>query len=796
MKNYLKYIIEVLIVLVVVRVLWLSFTTDSALVREQLFNDEWQFKLDTDTEWREVMLPHDWSVEGDFNVANAMGDPGGYLPDGKGVYRKEFKIGKKEAGKRFSLYFEGAYENATIFVNGINVGLHRYGYTSFAYDITPFVKIGEKNEVEVRIDNSAQNNCRWYSGSGLYRNVWLVTTDPVHIKQWSNYITTPRVSESMATVFLKTTVMNESDTEKKVLVRADFTDNYYAEREVTLAAGASEEVELVIDVYEPRLWSPATPNLYNAKISVTEGKKVLDTVNERFGIRKIDYSVDNGFQLNGETMKVFGGCVHHDNGILGAAAFRRAEYRRVEMLKEAGFNAVRTSHNPVSVDFLDACDSIGLMVIDESFDGWMALKTPNDYHLYMEEDWQKDLDAMVLRDRNHPSIIAWSIGNEIIERDEPVAVELAAKFGDYIRSLDPTRPITQALACWNDKWVGQDNLAAQHEVIGYNYLLGFAAADHERVPERIIWQTESFPRDVLKNWLLVKNNDYIIGDFVWTAIDYIGESSIGRWYYEGDTPGEHYQGTHFPWHGAYCGDIDLTGWRKPVSYYRQLLFANESAKDIYMAVKEPDGYHGQIHVTAWGVWPTWESWNWEGWEGKPIDVEVYSKYPMVRLYLNGRLVGEQANGEENGYNAVFNLPYEPGTIKAVGVTEGKESEDAVVLATAGQPVALRATADRTTITSDGEDLSFVTVEVVDNEGRVCPNAEIPFSCQIFGAATIAGIGNANLQDTDPYYDLSHKTWKGRAMVVVRSKKKSNSSARLQIKSESLKGAVIEYSLHK
>ncbi|MCF0179903.1 MAG: glycoside hydrolase family 2 protein, partial [Bacteroidales bacterium] len=456
-------------------------------------------------------------------------------------------------------------------------------------------------------------------------------------------------------------------------------------------------------------WSFDSPNLYDVKITVLADKEVLDEKNETFGIRTFEYSVEEGAKLNGKPIVVFGGCIHHDNGILGSAAYDRAEERKVEMMKEAGFNAVRTSHNPVSEAFLNACDRLGMMVIDEAFDGWYDMKTAHDYHELIDTHWQEDISAMVLRDRNHPSIICWSIGNEIIERDRPEAVETAKKLSGLCRQLDPTRPVTEALACWNDQWIGQDLLAAQHEIVGYNYLLDLAPQDHERVPSRIIWQTESYPRDAFKNWKLINENPYIIGDFVWTAIDYLGESSIGRWYYEGEKPGEHYQGTHFPWHGAYCGDIDLTGWRKPVSYYRQLLFAPETAADIHIAVREPDGYFGKIRQTAWSVYPTWDSWNWEGWEGKPVEVEVYSKYPAVRLSLNDKIIGEQATTEENGFVAVFKVPYKPGILKAEGVGPAPITpllcnsalcDSVATLSTAGKPFTIRLTPDRNKLKAD------------------------------------------------------------------------------------------------
>lgn len=770
---------------------FLAMGCKPTLERKQLFDYDWQFSLDGNKEWRSLDLPHDWSIEGNFNPDNKMGDAGGYLPDGVGVYRKTFILGKEYEGKKVALYFEGVYMNTTVKINDKEVGTHYYGYTSFIFDITNYININGQNTIEVVVDNSNQQNCRWYSGSGIFRHVWLITTEKVHLKHWGNYITTPFVSEDKAIVRVKTVVQNETDEEENVVVRADIGDNCFGEQTVSLLPRSEKDVELEIEVPEPRLWNvwvnnEYESNLYEAKISVLSGdkKRIIDTMTETFGIRSIEYSAEYGFRLNGKTLKIFGGCLHHDNGILGAAAFDRAEIRKVEMMKAAGFNALRTSHNPVSEAFLDACDRLGMMVIDEGFDGWYLPKTAHDYHELIDENWREDLSALVLRDRNHPSVIAWSIGNEIIERDTPDAVNTAHKFVALCHELDPSRPVTQALACWNDKWKGQDALAAEHDIVGYNYLLDLAPDDHKRVPERIIWQTESYPRDIYKNYKLVSENPYIIGDFVWTSIDYLGESSIGRWYYEGDTPGEHYQGKHYPWHGAYCGDIDLTGWRKPVSYYRQLVFSPESAKDIYIAVREPDGYFGKIHETQWSVWPTWNSWNWPGWDNKIVEVEVYFKYPDVRLYLNGKPIKDYVKNNE--YLTTFSVPYEEGVLRAVGIVEGKETGE-VSLSTAGKPVALRLTADRSLIASDGQDLSFITVEAVDENGFLCPNAEIPFSCSITNnpkssCATIIAVGNANLQDCDPYYDSCHKTWKGRALIVVRAPR-SSGKAIIEVSSE-------------
>lgn len=337
-----------------------------------------------------------------------------------------------------------------------------------------------------------------------------------------------------------------------------------------------------------------------------QGNQTLDVTQTRFGIRSIAFSTDKGFQLNGETVIINGGCVHHDNGCLGAKAYDRAEERRVERLKSAGFNAVRTSHNPPSQAFLDACDRLGLLVIDEAFDGWRTQKTPHDYAQVFDDWWQRDIAAMVLRDRNHPCIICWSIGNEIIERTTPEAVETAQKLADRVREFDVIRPVTSAMTTWGQGWEIFDPLMAAHDICGYNYQLQRAESDHERMPERIIVNTESYPRNAFFIWDQIQRHSYIIGDFVWTTMDYLGESGIGGYYYPNEKADEHWQSPRYPWHGATCGDIDLTGWRKPISHYRSMLYNDDER--LYLAVREPNPDDGEIALTGWAVWPTWESW--------------------------------------------------------------------------------------------------------------------------------------------------------------------------------------------
>jgi beta-galactosidase len=750
--------------------------------RKQLFDSDWKFFLGDiqeaseinfdDKNWRNLDLPHDWSIEGKPDPINPTGRDGGYFPAGEGWYRKTFTIPASWKGKCISIYFEGVYMNSEVFINGKSLGIHPYGYTSFRYDLTSDLAFGSENVLSVKVDNSKQKNCRWYSGSGIYRHVWMEVTEPVYVAGWGVSVSTPDVSPEKATVNIKIQVKNETDLPQAIILNTKLlgADNKKIGENKTaieLTAKCMKEVEQSFQVFNPLLWSPEQPHLYQAQVQILTDNHVLDDTKTTFGIRSIKFTAENGFQLNGKTVKINGGCVHHDNGCLGAAAFDRAEERRVELLKSAGFNAIRTSHNPPSEAFLDACDRLGMIVIDEVFDGWKERKTDYDYALYFETWWQRDVESMVLRDRNHPSIIMWSTGNEIIERKKPEAVETATMLANCVRRIDPTRPVTSAMTTWDSEWEIFDPLFATHDIGGYNYQLHRAVSDHERVPSRIMVQTESFPRDAFANWKLVKDNDYIIGDFVWTALDYLGESGIGRYYYPEETPGEHWEGEFFPWHGAYCGDIDLTGWRKPISHYRGMLY--DTGEKLYMAVREPNPDSGKIKETLWSVWPTWESWTWPGYEGKDLQVEVYSRYPKVRLYLNENIIGEQATIEETQFKATFNVPYSPGVLSAVGVLDDGVTEP-VILKTAHDPSCIKLIADRTRLMADGQALSFVTVEITDKEGNLQPNAENLLQFSIDGPGLISGVDNANLKDTDPYAGKSRRAWHGRALVVIRSTK--------------------------
>lgn len=713
-----------------------------------------------DKDWRTLDLPHDWSIECDFDAKAPAGADGGYLATGKAIYRKSFRLPKGFEGKRVRLYFEGVYMNSSVFVNSEYVGGHPYGYNSFAVDITDQLKTNGENLVAVMVDNSQQKNCRWYSGSGIYRHVWLQYMDDHTIcDPWKLYVRTEKIYG----------IDKQGIKADSAAIRISYE-------------GREDEVRMLRDV---ALWSPEHPALYDLKV----GELTVE-----WGIREITYSVQNGLKLNGQPIILNGGCLHHDNGILGAAAFDRAEWRKVELMKAGGFNAARTSHNPPSPEFLRACDHLGLLVIDEIFDGLREEKNSYDYHTLYDEWWQNDVESMVRRDRNHPSVFCWSTGNEVMERKKIEIVTTTRKIADLMHQLDPSRPVTQALASWDSDWEIYDPLAAVLDIAGYNYMIHKHAEDHQRVPGRVIMHTESYPRDAASNWKCVTENPYILGDFVWTALDYVGESGIGVWHYPGENQGEHYQGEHYPWHGAYCGDIDVTGWRKPISHYRDILYNEGDGHRIAMGVREPDGYHGAIHETSWSVWPTWESWTWPGYEGKDITVDVYSRYPKVRLYLNEQLIGEKPTGKDEAYLASFTLPYQIGTLRSVGITaDGQEDiANEQILKTAGKPFGIRLTPDKKQMSADGQDLVFITIEIVDSEGNVVPEAECDITVELKGTdAKLQAIGSANMHNSHlNYTDPNSQTWKGRCLAIVRAGHKRG-NVNVTVYGETLKGASVK-----
>lgn len=769
----------------------------------RLIDDGWFFRLNPygnvteaafdHSTWQAVDLPHDWSQAFDFTPEAASGNDGGYLPTGRGAYRKVLPPGTFAPGRRHRIYLEGAYMNSTVWVNGDSVGGHPYGYASYFLDITPYVNPDSATVIAISVDNSHQKNSRWFTGSGIYRHVWLSDAPlDAEIEPWSlRTVSSVPDKKGAVKVDVEFTVMNSLDSpvSRTAVVSVG---SARVKLKIKVDAHSKTDVTIPLVVRDARLWSPESPALYDLTVDLTDNKGViLDSESARIGLRTIRWSGESGFMLNGEPMLINGACVHHDNGILGSASFDDAEIHKAQLLKRAGFNAVRTSHNHPAPAFLAACDSIGLLVIDEAFDGWEQAKTPHDYSELIGEWWQKDLDALVRRDHCHPSVIAWSIGNEILERKSKRAVELANRFADYCRSLDPQkRPVTQALAAWDSDWEIYDPLAAAHDIIGYNYMIHKVEGDHQRVPGRVVWQTESYPRDAFSNWTKVHDLPYVVGDFVWTGIDYIGESGIGRYYYEGQVPGEHFHRDLWPWHGSQCGDIDIIGQPKPISRYRDILHnvVADSVPEVYMAVREPDGYHGKVQETMWGTWPTFESWNWHGWEGQPIEVEVVSTLPEVVLQLDGQEIGRKKVGRDTEYKAVFRIEYHPGRLVAIGYDASGNAYKSNEIATAGAPAEIRLEVER----PGSGSLAYVTATILDDDGRIVPDADLPVLFEPTGSARFLAAGSADMTDSTSYSRPLRTTHHGRALAILRLPADTHSESGIRVTTPTLPPASLTF----
>jgi beta-galactosidase len=650
------------------------------------------------------------------------------------------------------------------------VGNHPYGYTEFAFEVTPHLKDG-KNIVAVRVNNAGRNS-RWYSGSGIFRKVWLSVAGELRIPAHGLSVATPEVAKDAALVSIEVTVENGATAPRSANVRARLVDNAGAvsgevQSPVTVAAGGRTTTTCAVRLKNPRLWSPADPNLYRLEIAIETDQKVADAAELNVGIRKVEVNAAQGLRINGENIKLQGGCMHHDNGPLGSVCIPRAEERRVETLKANGYNAIRTSHNPPSRDFLDACDRLGMLVIDEAFDCWESgNKNPEDYHLYFKEWWQRDVESMILRDRNHPCVVFWSIGNEINERAEPHGVEIGKALAAYAHKLDRTRLVTAAICDpWDhpkQTWADMQPAFSYLEVAGYNYLWEEYERDHGNYPERVIAGTESFPNQAFENWSAVEKNSYVIGDFVWTAIDYLGESGIGHASIK-NGPGGDVFSPPYPWFNSYCGDIDLIGNKKPQSYFRDVVWRRSK---VEMAVQRPVPERWTEHISRWGWSDELRSWTWPGLEGTPMQVRVYTRGDQVRLLLNGKQIASKDVTEKDALRAEFTVPYSPGDLKAFAYEGGKEI-GAITFTTAGKPHKLTLTPDRPKLKASRDDLAYVMVQVLDEAGRLVPDAVVPVSFAVTGAGEIAAVGNANPKDVASFRQPRRDTFHGVCAVVVR-----------------------------
>ena len=778
--------------------------------RDQSFDAGWRFlRADAsgaespsfdDSAWRTLDVPHDWSIEdlpaadasapdqsatnrvGPFDRSQSKGGSAtGHVLGGTGWYRKHFTLTSADANKLVAVRFDGVYMNADFWINGQPLGNHPYGYTSFELNLTPHLKpAGQENVLAVRVRNEGKNS-RWYSGSGIFRHTWLTVTEPVHVPTWGVFVTTPEVASNKAVVKITSEIRNASQAKANVVVRVRVLDAEgntvkKGESKLRLPANETRQAQQTLEVRSPKLWSPDSPELYSAEVEIVAARKTVDMVSTRFGIRKIEVDAEHGFRVNGQMVKLKGGCVHHDNGPLGAAAIDRAEERRVELLKANGFNAIRTSHNPPSPAFLDACDRLGMFVMDEAFDCWEKAKNPQDYHLYFKEWSDRDIASMVRRDRNHPSVVMWSIGNEIPEQFRTNATP--KRLRDAVLSHDPTRPVTQAVCNdWGQvtrNWDKLSDPAFLHlDVGGYNYLPNKYESDHARHPERVILGTESYPKDFFEYWSLVEKHSYVIGDFTWTAMDYLGESGIGHSVL---SSGRDSMFMPWPWFNAWCGDIDICGFKKTQSFYRDVVWRR---RPIEMAVHSPIPAGVSERVSGWG-WPDeTQSWNWSGQEDKPLAVTVYSRCEAVRLELNGQVIGEKPVSDATKLTVKFDVPYAPGELRAIGLIKGKAVAE-TTLKTAGAPKKLKLAADRNRIRADRNDLSYVTVEVTDADGRRVPDAVIPVRFTVSGAGELAAQASSSPNDAASFRLPARRTYEGHCLAILRP---LDSAGAIQLRAE-------------
>ncbi|MEZ5020741.1 MAG: beta-galactosidase GalB [Bacteroidales bacterium] len=770
------------------------------------FNQGWKFALAAgdeaaqpgfdDNGWRELDLPHDWSIEGEFSQDNPATPGGGALPGGIGWYRKTFRMNAADRERLTYISFDGVYRNSEVWINGNYLGKWPYGYSSFRYELTPWLKYGEEeNVVAVKVDNSAQPNSRWYSGSGIYRNVWLTTTDKIAVDHWGTFVTTPEVSTGAALVRVSTEIRNS--TGLKATLRLETT--IYDADDRRVAKTETDQVEVPstgttvaqeLTVKNPGLWSVDNPQLYRVVTTIQSGQLLADSYETVIGIRSFEFDREKGFVLNGEPVTIRGVCNHHDLGCLGAAVNTRALERQLEILKEMGCNGIRTSHNPPAPELLDLCDRMGFIVMDEAFDIWKTGKTEFDYHLDFDEWHRRDIEAMVLRDRNHPSVFIWSIGNEVMEqweRDgsgETIATELAG----IVRSLDDTRPVTAAC---NDPAPHNPVIASGAlDLIGFNYHDTLWTRFPETFPEGKFIGTETtsalatrgsydMPSEVIRrwpvrwdqpfrdgnpdltcsaydncsapwgtthrdSWRLIRDNAFLTGMYIWTGFDYLGEPTPYWW----------------PARSSYFGIIDLAGFPKDVYWFYQ---GEWTDKDV-------------LHI--------FPHWNWN--PGQTVDVWAFTNCDEVELFLNGSSLGRQIKGRDD-FNLIWKVPFEEGTLLGVGYRNGEEIMRSEVH-TAGEPASLALSPDRTELKADGADLSFITVTVVDGAGIPVPHADNMVTFSVEGPGTIAGVDNGSQTSMEPFRADYRKAYNGKCLVVIKTGKEKG-EIRVTASSEGLPDAV-------
>ena len=790
------------------------------------FNDGWTWRAKTSmflefvgkTNPRiPVRLPHDSMIGGQRDPSLGWGT--GYFPSGTWEYRKTFVVPEDDGGKRIFVEFEGVYRDARVQVNGSFAAHHPYGYTGFTVPIDHLVRPGEENEIVV--EATAHEDARWYSGAGIYRGVNLVVGELVHLGLDSLCVRTPEIDDTLAVVEVTPTLENDGAATTPTMVTTEIVDDNGAvvAREVcpvTAFPRSAERVSQRLYVPDARRWSVDTPTLYTCRVVVRDADgHELDRDSTAFGIRSLQLDTVNGLRINGETVNLRGACIHHDNGVIGAATIARADERRVELLKAAGFNAIRSAHNPASKALLDACDRIGMLVMDEAFDMWTEPKMHNDYAWAFPDWWREDLAAMVRKDRNHPSVVLYSIGNEIPDTGNPTGAARGRAMAEHIRSLDDTRYVTNGinaiLAVGMDAFrtaaaeaasaddasdessgvntfmqrmaeilprLMQDDRVgevlaepyAYLDVAGYNYADARYGPDHERFPNRVIVGSETTPQQIATLWKAVEEYPHVIGDFTWTGWDYLGEVGYGRTEYDDAVGADGLPAAQalfgaYPWLTAWCGDIDITGHRRPMSYYREIVYGLRD--DPYVVVQQPE-HHGR--TPTHGGWPLWNegvsSWSWPGFEGRPVTVDVFSDADEVELVVNGSSIGRRPAGPAHGFHASFETTFEPGEIVAVAYRAGTEVARTVLESATG-PARLDVTVDRAEIRADDSDLAYVDIALVDDAGRLCHTDDRAVTVTVEGSGVVQGFGSANPRTEETFGTTTHDTFRGRALAALR-----------------------------
>ena len=747
---------------------WRFFKGDAPDAEQPAFND---------AAWRQLDVPHDWSIEGPFSRTNRTGGAGGFLPAGVGWYRKHFTLPTADSARRVFIEFDGVMANSDVWINGQLLGHRPYGYVSFCYELTGHLNFGpdKENLLAVRADDSEQPASRWYAGAGIYRHVRLVTTEPIHIAHWGVFVTTPTATTAAATVQIETSLTNQSAAAGEVRLETTLVDPNGREvgriqTSSSLEPGHHLLVRQNIIFKRPRLWDIDHPQLYQVVSRLFRGDRLVDDQVTPFGIRHFEFKPDTGFWLNGRNFKLKGVCLHHDGGAFGAAVPLHVWEQRLQELRKLGVNAIRTAHNPPAPEFLDLCDRMGFLVMDEFFDCWTVGKNRYDYHLYFR-DWSKiDERDTVLRDRNHPSVILYSVGNEI--RDTPraeMAKVILKELVDVCHENDPTRPVTQGLFRPNVSHDYDNGLADLLDVIGQNYRENEILAAHRQDPRRKIVGTEN--RHDRLTWLALRDNAPYAGQFLWTGVDYLGESR--RW----------------PVIGYSSGLLDRTGAPRPVAYERQswwsdrpmVFIARRSAPTDLMPTDPGYGLPERYRQVLFSDWTPSNS--------KPHDenVEVYSNCREVELFLNGRSLGAKPlNADASPRN--WTVPFEPGTIKAVGRNGGKVVTSCE-LHTAGKPARIALTTDQKKLAADWSDVAIVRATVVDNRGVVVPNTSDPITFTVSGAGRIAAVDNGDNNSHEPFQTNERNAFQGRCVAFVQA---TASRGRITVKASApdLEGAAV------